>query len=87
MKKFLTLITCLLLITFLLSCSQPPNFTKEVTVIRKTSYLFGSVYTLKPDDGIRGKGTGTVKFWAPEQFAKVGDVIIFEDGVLKVKEK
>ncbi len=54
-------------------------------VVMKKTYESGSIYICDPKVGMYGAGHGDVKFKAPETFAKVGDIIIFEDGVLKVK--
>jgi len=73
------------LLAFLAGCSQAPDFTTPVTVIKKFSWATGSKYILKHDQGTRGSGWGSVEFYAPTDFARIGDTIIFEDGVLKVK--
>lgn len=87
MNKYLKMIACIFLLTILVSCTQPPDFTKESTVIAKKTYAPGSsVYILNREAGMYSINDGRVKFKAPEQFAKVGDIIIFKDGVLKVKK-
>ncbi len=82
MNKYLKVVTCIFLLTIVVSCTQPPNFNKEVTVMMKKTYEFGSVYICDSEAGMYGVGNGRVEFSAPEEFAKVGDIIIFKDGVL-----
>ena len=86
MNKFLILTFCIVLSVSLLSCSEAPDFMKEAIIRKKKTTQYGSTYFLKDANGMYG-GTewGAVKFQAPESFAKVGDVIIFKDGVLKAK--
>lgn len=76
-------ILAIVLTTLLVGCSQAPDFNKMPTVQRKESWKGGARYVLNNNGGIRGSGLGTVEFYAPDDFADVGDTIKFIDGVLK----
>jgi hypothetical protein len=64
-------------------CSQGPDLTGNTIVSGKTTYENGAtMYYLKDNAGVRGKGSGTVKFIAHVNFANVGDKIVFIDNSL-----
>lgn len=80
MKKIL-----LLSVLFLAACGQPPDFSKVLKVESKiidgkdVTYVIKNTYGNK---GMTGAGWGSVKFSAPEDFAKVGQYIIYQEGKL-----
>ena len=80
--KNATRLAVALTVLLVVGCSQGPDFSEPRKVIRKSTGYGATEYTLENDGGIRGAGWGAVVFNAPEQLAKVGDTIVFDDGVL-----
>ena len=79
MKKLSILTACLLL---LIGCGTKPDFTKENTIRWKRVGESGRAqYELK-GASINGFGCG---FYATQDFARVGDIIVMKDGVITVK--
>lgn len=69
----------LILSVVLIGCEIPPDFTKNPTVIGKTSWKGGAKYELDS----KAVMFDTIVFTAADEFADVGDTIMFVDGVLK----
>jgi len=90
MKRVLIVIVILLLSIPIYSCDEetfPPDFTKENKVIEKIT---------DSDDVSRYKVLFEVEdsrytyiryFYAPYSFAKMGDIVSHQDGVIKVIRK
>lgn len=72
----------------LTGCSQGPDFSIPSTVESKSSYDDQTaVYKIKGSAGVRGGGFGSIKFKAPLNFANVGDIIEFKEGVFMITKK
>lgn len=73
----------LLPILLLTACTQSPDFTHPVEVMRKETSEGISTYTLREEH----KWSGPVEFNAPAEFAEVGDVIVFHRGAIRVRKE
>jgi len=81
MKKLIIISSCLILLR---GCGTSPNFSKENTIQWKTVGESGRArYELK---GVSIDSLfGFWEFYAPQDFARVGDIIVMKDGVTTVQ--
>ena len=77
----------LIICWFLVGCSQSPDFSAPVEVMEKETSEGISKYTLRRTQGNRGSWLGPVVFNAPDEFANVGDVLVFHRGAIRVKKE
>jgi hypothetical protein len=88
MKRILLIAVALFMVMIICSCEEetyPPDFTKENKVIEKiTNSNDVSRYKITFESG-----NLTLKrfFYAPYSFAEMGDIISYDDGVIKVIRK
>ena len=70
-------------VLLLTACTQSPDFTHPVEVIEKETSDGITTYTLREEHSWRGP----VVFKAPDEFAKVGDVLVFHRAGIRVKKE
>ena len=80
--------TLILTITMLViaGCTSPPDFSNPVKVVEKESYQGSAKYSIRIAQGSEEAFYLPTVFYAPDEFAKVGDVIVFHRGALAVKK-
>ncbi len=73
----------LLILLFLTGCTQSPDFTHPVEVMEKETSDGITTYTLREEHSWRGP----VVFSAPDDFAQVGDIIVFHRAGIRPKKE
>jgi hypothetical protein len=88
-------IICGILLILLTSCSNPPNFTQPIIITMKESNTNPATHYTgiekSPPSLQRTPGNTTtffdVEFYAPEDFANIGDTVILQGKHIEVVPK
>lgn len=74
------------IILLMAGCTNPPDFSNPVKVTQKETIEGSAKYSVRVEQGSEERFYLPTVFYAPDEFAVVGDVIVFHRGALAVKK-